>query len=360
MLALSVPEIVGQVIMKRVTTAGGHLVEPRQTVGPTEPHSGAYFNSQYFDYGRSLAYPESKDSKVWQAWRRKLRRKLRDLFCLDNFGAVPTPDFVVQESEVCDGYRCDKLAYETMPDNWVSAYLLVPDEDGPRPAVICPHGHGMNEKEGVIGAADSPGVPYGRELALQGVVTLAPDNAFMGERHIDECSTSGCMVGWARLNHMGLDLTGLRVFDMMVGINVLNQLQEVDSTRIGCAGLSGGCWLTQVLAALDRRIKAVILSGFFTTFVQTGWHGHCVCHHPHGMGLVCDLPDLSALIAPRPQFIESGIDDEPYPHEPAFGMVQKAYELLDSPENLHLHRYPGGHMFRGEKSIPWLVSTLSA
>ncbi|MCH2573891.1 acetylxylan esterase, partial [Candidatus Poribacteria bacterium] len=112
-----------------------------------------------------------------------------------------------------------------------------------------------------------------------------------GERHINYHGNSGCMVGWARLNHMGQDLTGLRIFDLMAGINLLNQLPEVDSARIGCVGLSGGCWLTQVLAAIDPRIQAVILSGFFTTFVQTIWHGHCVCHHPHGIGLVCDLPD---------------------------------------------------------------------
>ena len=345
--------------MKRVTTAGGELVEPKRSTRPVQPHSKSYFNAKFFDYQRNHAYPESKNHKDWEIWRRELRSSLCEIFCLNKFGPIPTPELVVQRSESRKGYRCDKISYETMPNNWVSAYLLVPDAPGPRPAVICPHGHGMNGKEGVVGAAEFPGVPYARELALQGVVTLAPDNAFMGERHLDDHATSGCMVGWARLNHMGLDLTGLRIFDLMASINVLCQLPEVDSKRIGCAGLSGGCWLTQVLAAIDLRIQAVILSGFFATFVQTVWHGHCVCHHPHGIGLVCDLPDLSALIAPRSQFIESGIGDKPYPHEPAFSMVQKAYELLDFPDNLHLHRYSGGHMFHGKRSIPWLVKTLS-
>ena len=40
---------------------------------------------------------------------------------------------------------------------------------------------------------------------------------------------------------------------------------------------------------------------------------------------LCDLPDLSTLIAPRPQFVESGISDTPYPHEPAYSMTLKAY-----------------------------------
>ena len=90
----------------------------------------------------------------------------------------------------------------------------------------------------------------------------------------------GCWWVWTRLNQMGLDLTGLRVFDLMAGISLLASRDDVDSRRIGAAGLSGGCWLSQVLSALDLRVKAVVLSGFFTTFVQTVWHGHCVCHHP--------------------------------------------------------------------------------
>jgi len=70
----------------------------------------------------------------------------------------------------------------------------------------------MNEKEGVIGKAKFPGVPYAQELALQGIVALAPDNAFMGERHINYHGNSGCMVGWARLNHMGQDPDRLAYF----------------------------------------------------------------------------------------------------------------------------------------------------
>lgn len=70
------------------------------------------------------------------------------------------------------------------------------------------------------------------------------------------------------------------------------------------------------------------------------------------------MPDLSALIAPRPQFIESGIRDTNYPHEPAFSLLQEAYELLGVSDRLDLHRYNSGHEFNGTKSIPWLVRQL--
>jgi len=309
-----------------------------------------------------LAFPPSRDVDEWQRWRRKLRRALRKVLCLDELGPAPTPKAIVQETVQCDGYRRERIAYETLPDNWVSAYLLIPDSPGPRPAVMCPHGHVPGCKSNVVGETEPSGVAYAHEFAKRGLVALAPDNAGMGQRDIGDeqkaMPSAGCFLTWARLNQMGLDLTGLRVFDLMAGLNILTGQPEVDARRIGCAGLSGGCWLSQVFTALDRRIKAVILSGYFTTFVQTSWHGHCICHHPFGIGRICDMPDLSALIAPRRQFVESGIDDAPYPHEPAYSMTRRAYDLLGAGDRLHLHRYDGGHMFCGEKSIPWMVEQL--
>ena len=56
------------------------------------------------------------------------------------------------------------------------------------------------------------GAPYGRDLAEQGVVTLCPDNAGMGER---AHPSGGCDFLWRRLNYLGYDLTGYRVYDLM-------------------------------------------------------------------------------------------------------------------------------------------------
>ena len=347
--------------MRRVTRTKKSLVEKRSRSERDQFQSAAFLNEHYFEFQRELAYPESRDLEDWKRWRRKLRGALRKTLCLDELGKAPTPRPAVEEEIETADYIRQKVVYETFAGSWVSAYLLIPSR-GPerKPAVICPHGHVRGAKEGVVNPEFSLGAAYGHELARRGAIVLAPDNAGMGERDVcdPDAGERGCRLVWFRLNQMGLDLTGFRVFDLMAGINLLTARNDVDGRRIGCAGLSGGCWLSQVLTALDRRIKAVILSGFFTTFVQTAWHGHCICHHPFGIGRICDMPDISALIAPRPQFVESGISDAPYPHEPAFGMVRNAYELLDAGENLGLHRYRGGHMFHGGKSIPWLMATL--
>ena len=347
--------------MRRVTATDYPLLEAPEPATAATPHTARYLNDRYADFDRRLAYPETSDPVAWRRWRGALRRALRRTLCLDRLGPVPTPPFEVLEVDAGDGYQRRKIAYQTLPGNWVSAYLLVPDHPGPHPAVICPHGHVQGGKDGVVFPDKATGLAYGDALARCGLAVLAPDNAGMGERDMASFAPngqSGCFLAWTRLNHMGLDLTGLRIFDLMAGLNLLAALPQVDGRRLGGAGLSGGCWLSQVLTALDRRIKAVILSGFFSTFAQTVWHGHCICHHPTGIGQYCDMPDLSALIAPRPQFVESGTEDHPYPHQPAHALVERAYSLLGRPKKLQLHRYTGGHMFCGVRSIPWLVEQL--
>ena len=243
------------------------LIERRQSTGPEQPQFAAFMNQRYFDFERQLTYPESRDAAHWQRWRRALRRALRRTLCLDQLEPAPTPLPSILETIEEDGYTRHRIAYETLAGNWVSAYLLVPPGTEEKPAILCPHGHVPGAKEGVVNPANAPGMAYGREFARRGLVVLAPDNAGMGERDADNLlsgSTGGCMQAWVRLNHMGLDLTGLRVFDLMAGINLLAARPDVDARRLGCAGLSGGCWLSQVLTALERRIGAVVLSGFFS------------------------------------------------------------------------------------------------
>ena len=352
--------------MKRTTDRDYALVDRPSTVGPDHPVTADFLTLRYRDFSRELAFPETADRTVWDVWRRQLQAKLARLIRLDAWGEIPTPSPQTLEEIQCDGYVRRKVAYETFPGNWVVAYLLVPEGVSfPAPAVICPHGH---TKEGKVAVVDPSiteyGAAYGHELARRGMVVLAPDNAGMGERDITvpegEQRHRGCELLFRRLQHMGLDVTGLRVFDLIAGLNMLSTMEEVDESRLGCAGLSGGCWLSMFLAALDERVKAVILSGFMSTFTQTIWIGHCMCEHIYGIGEVCDLPDVCALIAPRPVFVESGTEDFSFPFEPAYSLVHRAYVLAGAEDRLGLDRYDGGHLFRGKLSIPWLVARLTA
>jgi len=292
----------------------------------------------------------------WQEWRAGLLPELCKL--LGPFPATHCDlNTTVVESVQSDAYMQHRITYETRPGVTVPAYLLIPDKPlaSPCPAVICAHGHVPGGKESVVNGGHCYGVPYGAELAHMGLITLCPDNAGMGERahELGECDLL-----WRRLNYLGQDLTGYRVYDLMRAVDMLQARSEVDAASIGMAGLSGGCWLAQVTTALDERIRATVLSGYFTTFVQTSWVGHCICHHPKGMGLLCEMPDIAGLIAPRPVFVEWGGEDIERPVHPAYEITQAIYAAADAREDLFLHEFDDNHILHGAQSLPWLRDVL--
>lgn len=360
----------GEAYMKRIYGHNYKLVEECGALPEKNPVTALWLNEKYSGYARKFQRPE--DTAQWQSWKDGLRGALAKVLRLDRLGAAPTPTFTVLSEERTAKYQRKKITYETAPGSWVSAYLLVPHGlKGPTSAALALHGHFHSAKDSVVFPEKAAGVAYAHALAEQGILVLAPDNAGMadtanvgtGERdvapdYVQAHVMGGCDLLWRRFNHMGIDITGFRLWELQAGLNMLCAMEEVDATRIGCAGLSGGCWLSQLLTALDERISAVVLSGYFTTFAQTLWHEHCVCHHPFGIGELCDMPDISALIAPRPQFVESGSLDTPYPPEPAYAMTCEAYRLLGVPDNIDIHIYEGGHRFEGTRSIPWLIDKL--
>jgi len=317
------------------------------------PFSSAETLDQYLlNHNLRLSF----DGYAFEEWQNQLTSNLKE--CLGPFPEKPVPlNSRVISTEKFEKFTLHRVIYDSRSDSPVPAYLLIPHGiREKRPAVLCIHGHVPEGKANLVFGDGQYGVPYGRELAEQGLVTLCPDNAGMGER---AHPSGGCDFLWRRLNLLGHDLTGYRVYDLIRSVDYLQSLSEVDETRIGIAGLSGGCWLGIVHAALDPRVQAAILSGYFTTFAQTSWFGHCICHHPKGIGELCEMPDIAGLIAPRPIFVEWGNQDTSRPVHPAFEITQKIYSVANAEDQITLHEFEGGHVFSGQRSLPWLIQELS-
>jgi len=317
------------------------------------PFSSAETLDQYLlNHNLRLSF----DGYAFEEWQNQLTSNLKE--CLGPFPEKPVPlNSRVISTEKFEKFTLHRVIYDSRSDSPVPAYLLIPHGIREKsPAVLCIHGHVPEGKANLVFGDGQYGVPYGRELAEQGLVTLCPDNAGMGER---AHPSGGCDFLWRRLNLLGHDLTGYRVYDLIRSVDYLQSLSEVDETRIGIAGLSGGCWLGIVHAALDPRVQAAILSGYFTTFAQTSWFGHCICHHPKGIGELCEMPDIAGLIAPRPIFVEWGNQDTSRPVHPAFEITQKIYSVANAEDQITLHEFEGGHVFSGQRSLPWLIQELS-
>lgn len=308
---------------------------------------------------------EAKDRGEWALWRARLRARLSELLILPKERVDLEPE--VLETKDCEGYVREKVLYKTEGNFGVPAYLLKP-RGGERAAVLALHGHGR-------GKVDVAGVykdeldyqrfiaplnyDYGVQLAKRGYVVLVPEGRAFGELASDGMN---CTWAFTASLLLGRTVVGMRVWDAMRSIDYLEALPEVDPERIGCVGLSwGGTW-TAYTSALDERVKAAVISGYFSTFRDMLIERACCpCQYVPGIRLYADFPDVVALIAPRPLFIEYGFRDPLYTRsvvQKAYERLRKVYGLLGAEEGLEIDVFEGGHMFSGRRALDWLDERL--
>src|SRR5690606_2948725 len=112
---------------------------------------------------------------------------------------------------------------------------------------------------------------------------------------------------------------GLNYFDDSRCVDYLLSRPEVDGNRSGVTGLSGGGWRTNILAALDTRIKASVSVGWMTTgdtqqHYNVGGAIGTFCLLP-GVWSRMDIPDLAAMSAPNACMVVVGTEDILFPTE---------------------------------------------
>ena len=293
-------------------------------------------------------------------WRGRRRAGLVELL-----GAIPDRvPLALETLEVteCDGYRREKVVFDTEDTMSVPAYLLVPDDrTGPGRAVLAVHGHGPG-KDAVCGIepTEAPNGDYAHQLAVRGYVVLAPDMRCFGER-LDwnppdhyACDTNlvhAYMAGWSPLTQ--------NLWDLARALDVLEGHPLVDPGRIGMAGLSYGGTVTLFLAAWDERVVAAVVSGYFSSWAESHKMPWNMCGSQVLPGMLGRLEhvDLGALVAPRPLLIESGTDDDIFPVATARAEVDKlrvVYDSLGAGDLLVHDVFDGGHQWHGVKAYEFL------
>jgi dienelactone hydrolase len=125
----------------------------------------------------------------------------------------------------------------------------------------------------------------------------------------------------------GLTWPGLFVFDDQRAVDYLSSRQDVDPTRVGCAGLSGGGLRTVMLTGADERIRAAVCVGMMTT-----WRDYCLskshthtwmCYVP-GLPQELDYPEVMGLATPNPLLVLNNNQDALF----TLPEMQRADEIL--------------------------------
>lgn len=228
-------------------------------------------------------------------------------------------------------FAVEDIAVETA-DGTVPGTLLRPNgHAGPLPAVLYCHAHGnrhhIGRRELLEGRPALLGA-YGPVLAASGFAVLCVDMPGFGSRQAE-----GSESALSKAAHwQGRTLLGRMLADLSAALDYLAARDDVDPSRMATLGLSMGATHAYLLAALDARIAACAHLCAFSNMrplIESGAHD---LHGPYmtvpGLLETCDLADIAALIAPRPQLVCCGRLDPLTPAEafdPALERLRDAY-----------------------------------
>ena len=301
-----------------------------------------------------------------EAVRARIERVRKDW--MDAIG--PFPDRTPLQSKVlgtiaADGYRIEKVLYESRPSHHVTANLYVPAEGkGPFPGVLVPCGHSKNGK--AMGAYQSISIL----LAMHGFVVLIYDPIGQGERCqlLDE---KGNPKVWGTTEHtltdIGARLVGAsaatyRIWDGIRSIDYLASRPEVDKERIGCTGNSGGGTMTSYLMATDDRIVAAAPSCYITSL---GRLFHTIGAQDGEQNITAqvalgiDHADYLTLRAPKPTLLLTATHDffDITGSWDTFREAKRQYGILGFGERVDLFEYPDKHGFnrpQRQAALRWM------
>ncbi len=280
-------------------------------VSPAMAQQPANSGRQFLDFVRaqSAAWhqhdraPESLDQ--WHEQRAALRRQLATAW-----GGFPTESCPLDAKKLGelprDGYRVEKIIFQTRPGVWMTANAYIPAKPGRHPAVLGVHGHWRGAKQDPVVQSRCIG------LVKHGFFVLAVDAFGAGERGIGKAlgEYHGEMTG-ATLFPVGLPLSGLQVYENMRAVDYLRSRSEVDGERIGITGASGGGNQTMYAGAMDERFQAVVPVCSVGTYQSYLGAACCMCEVVPGALRFTEEWGVLASTAPRGLMVVNATRDAP-------------------------------------------------
>jgi dienelactone hydrolase len=300
----------------------------------------------------------------WQPQAEHLRRQM-----LVSLGIWPLPtrtplNPVIHGRVDREEYTVERAFFESMPGFFVTGSLYRPKgKPGRLPGVLCPHGHWANGRFYDVGAsAVKKDIEQGAEkfeeggrsplqarcvhLARMGCVVFHYDmigyadsqqisyelaHRFAQQRP-DMIGTSGWGFFSPQAESYGQSIMGLQTWNSIRALDFLTSLPDVDASRIGVTGASGGGTQTFVVCGVDPRPAVA----FPAVMVSTAMQGGCTCENACGLRIDTGNVELAALFAPKPLGMSAANDWTKEMTTKGFPELQAHYRLLGAPDNVRL------------------------
>lgn len=240
----------------------------------------------------------------WTARRNELRAGL-----IKAWGAFPESPCELQPRKLGeiqrDGYRVEKVVFQTRPGIWMTANAYVPTTaKGPVPAILHVHGHWKGAKQDPVVQQRCIG------SVKLGFFVLCVDAFGAGERGTGKAlgEYHGEMTA-ATLFPIGQPLSGLQVYENMRAVDYLQSRPEVDRNRIGITGASGGGNQTMYAGAFDERFGCVVPTCSVGTYQSYLSAACCMCEVVPGALRFTEEGDILSLAARRGLMVTSATQD---------------------------------------------------
>ncbi|MFN7996288.1 MAG: acetylxylan esterase [Bryobacteraceae bacterium] len=265
------------------------------------------------------------------------------------------------------GYTIEKIIFESLPGFYVTANLYRPEKTGQYPGILLQAGHTQEGKpEGQRLAAN---------LALKGFVVLAFDPVGQGEREQTyDPQVDHALAGWSVPEHIqagaqnmliGQSVARYFIWDAKRAIDYLVSRPDVDSSRLGAVGCSGGGALTTFIGALDLRLKAVAPACFINSY-QLLFAGPDPDSEMSPPGLLVhglDMADYVELSAPTPWLLLATEGDyfSPPGAKIVYDEARRWFGLYGAEDKVRFFVGPGPHgtpLETREAIYQWMIRWL--
>lgn len=338
----------------------------------------------------SFRQPMFKDV---HAWRAVARARFRE--ALSGPGSPVTPVATVQHRFEFDGLAIEHLQWQLPYGPPTEALLLKPaNARGKLPGIVGLHDHGGNKYFGVrkitrMSKDPHPlmirhqdhyygGSAWANELARRGYAVLVHDTFTFGSRRMrlsdvpanirnkmeeanpeSEEEIQRYNQFAAAHEHLiakslfcaGMTWPGVFVNDDQRALDYLASQPDVDATRIGCCGLSGGGLRTVMLTGADERIRCSCCVGMMTTWrdylLNKSYTHTWMCYVP-GLPRDLDYPEILGLAAPNPVLVLSNRQDQLFTMpemERADRILGEVYRKANAADRYRTSFYDGPHKF---------------
>ena len=244
-------------------------------------------------------------------------------------------------------YRIEKIIYQSMPGFYVTGCMYIPNRINNKvPAILNVIGHDQEAFRAPLYQT------INSNLAKKGMIVFAIDPPGQGE-HVQyyDSTVQFSSVGYTVIEHCyfgnqcfvsGISAAKFFIWDGIRAIDYLISRKEVDASKIGVTGFSGGGTITSYIGAVDNRVSVSIPCSWSNASrrqIETkgAFDAESVLMHSVKDGITYE--DLLELRAPKPTMLTFTSRDQYLSLQgarDAFHEARKSYQAFGKEENIVL------------------------